>query len=108
MRRYLGTVSHAGQAQLGRGSYCRSPDDMSSSVSFELNIDMRSAIFLHSSRLVIAASKFSWYAELVDSWDDSNSLRWILAEVNRVRMLNAASILFGISGTLSNTTQLYV
>lgn len=60
MRRYLGTVSHAGEAQLGRDSYCRSPDGMSSSVSFGLNSDMRSAIFLHSSRLAIAVCRLSW------------------------------------------------
>ncbi len=108
MRRYLGTVSHAGQAQLGRGSYCRSPDEMSSSVSFGLNSDTRSAIFLQSSRLVIAVCRFSWYTELVGFGDDSSSFRWVLAEAKRVRIFVSGSILFVIIGTLSNTVQLCV
>ena len=40
--------------------YCRSADAMSSSVSFGLNSDIRSAIFRHSSRVAIAACRFSW------------------------------------------------
>lgn len=108
MRRYLGTVSHAGQAQLGRGCYCRSPDEISSSVSFGLNSDIRSAIILHSSRLVIAACRFSWYRELVGSGEDSNSFRWFLEEVNKVRMFCPMSILFVRSGALSSGLQLYV
>lgn len=42
------------------------------------------------------------------SGEDSNSFRWFLEEVNRVRMFMSISILFFRSGALSIGIQLYL
>ncbi len=46
--------------KLERGSYCKSPEAMSSCVSFGLKSEMRSAIFRHVSSAVMADWRFSW------------------------------------------------
>lgn len=61
MSRYLGAVSDAGQAcQLLRSSYCKSPVEISSSVSFGLKSEIRSAILRQVSSEAMADRRFSW------------------------------------------------
>ena len=69
-----------GSLSMGK-RYCRSVVDMSSSVSLGLYSDILFARDLHSSRDAIAACKFSWYVEVVESAEVSNVLRWACAEV---------------------------